>query len=378
MKNIFSTILFFLIVTFSFQKEEVNIKRLNNSFTSKKIAAVIPHIVEMDDSIPNDAILEYTSESGIPIMFSRKISTEVCIDTTCRLLKIELFWNITGSYLGFELPQEEFLSKTEHAKFNAAEYDKLHLLLANPQSELANYSLKELAPKKDTVKNGVDAVSSATIKAILNYIVEGAVYTTYTLWHIVYGPTKREIENITAKKMNADITLELLNSAKTEDRIWALNHFPKQMQINKELQSKLMEFISGNDVYQAERALNTLNPVMLNFEIQGELVNIFQNAGFLQKRLILQKLKEVPAINPIAIQVLSSKLGDLNGSLLKMVLELFKNQQIEDETVVSEISELLKNENRYISSMAYKYLEKVDSLDKKTRRNVEKYKKKMD
>ena|SRR5665811_924407 len=83
-------------------------------------------------------------------------------------------------------------------------------------------------------------------------------------------------------------------------------------------------------------------------------------------------------INPAVIQVLGSTLEDLNGSLLKITLELFKSQQIEEETVAFEISKLLKNENRYISAMAFKYLESLDSLDKKTKKNVEKYKKKMD
>ena len=126
-----------LIIT-SFQFKTENIERLSEPSIAKEIHAVVPLIIDFKDTISNDTLVEYLSEEQIPVMYSREFLTGVCIDGKCRMLYIELFWNITGRYLGFKLPEGEFLSKTEHVKFNSNEYDKLNQLLADPNSALAN------------------------------------------------------------------------------------------------------------------------------------------------------------------------------------------------------------------------------------------------
>ncbi len=371
-------VLFILIsglIFTSYQLKDENIVRFNEFSISKEIHAVVPIIIDFKDTLSNDTLVEYLSEEQIPVMYSRKFLTGVCIDGKCRMLNIELFWNITGRYLGFKLPEGEFLSKTEHVKFNSNEYDMLNHLLANPLSELANYSLKELVPEEDTTKYKVDAVSSATIAAVLDYIVPGAVYTTYTLWHYVYGPTKQEIEKITSERLSTEIALELLNSQNKDDQIWTLNHISGKMEISVSLQNKLMEIISGNDIYLAEQSLHTLKPENLTSEIQIELSNIFIKVGFLQKRLIIQKLEDSPNLDNYVIKKFSSELNGLNGVLVKTILEMFTIHNVEDEMVTDNVSELLKDENRYIANQAFKYLENLDNPDKQIMRDIEKYKK---
>tara|TARA_R110002050_G_scaffold149169_1_gene275539 strand:- start:8597 stop:9733 length:1137 start_codon:yes stop_codon:yes gene_type:complete len=371
-------VLFILIsglIFTSYQLKDENIVRFNEFSISKEIHAEVPIIIDFKDTLSNDTLVEYLSEEQIPVMYSRKFLTGVCIDGKCRMLNIELFWNITGRYLGFKLPEGEFLSKTEHVKFNSNEYDMLNHLLANPLSELANYSLKELVPEEDTTKYKVDAVSSATIAAVLDYIVPGAVYTTYTLWHYVYGPTKQEIEKITSERLSTEIALELLNSQNKDDQIWTLNHISGKVEISVSLQDKLMEIISGNDIYLAEQSLHTLKPENLTSEIQIELINTFIKVGFLQKRLIIQKLEDSPNLDNYVIKKFSSELNGLNGVLVKTILEMFTIHNVEDEMVTENVSELLKDDNRYIAKQAFKYLENIDNPDKKTVRDIEKYKK---
>ncbi len=375
--KLLSGILLVFILIFSFQNKRENIRRMNQPSISSKITKVVPQIIDFKDTIPNDTLLIHLTENCIPVNYSRKIVIGVCIESKCRLVNIELFWNITGRYLGFELPENEFLSKTEHDPFSAVEYDRLHILLADPLSALANYSLDELVPANESLEIKVDAVSSATIAAVLDYIVEGAVYTTYTLWHIVYGSTKREIENLTAKKLNSELVLKILESDNLEDKIWVLNHFSSKMKITPELQNKLLRIISGTDVYLAERSLNVLRPVSLTDDIQIELIRIFNDTGFLQKRLIFQKLGKVPELNSNVVTYFSSELKTMNGTLVKSTLELFKSHNINSGTVLMQIAELLKNNNRYIAKQAFNYLKDIDNLNKKTYKKVERYKKRI-
>jgi hypothetical protein len=369
--------IFLVLWIFPFDKENKypETVRLHDPSFSDKIEKIIPHYINFSDTIHSDTLYEYVAETGFPVMYSRKIPTEVCIDDECRPVNIELFWNNTGRYLGYKLPEGEFLSKTKHEPFTAEEYGRLHTLLGDPLSPLANYSITELVKTKESTKTGVDAVSTATIAAVLDYIVPGAVYTTYTLWHIVYGETRREIELRTSEKLTSEQVVKFLNLESLEDRVWVLNHIPQEMQISGELLGKLLQLISGEDIYLAERSLYVLPPEILSKEVQLRLISRFKTAGFLQKKLIAGKLKEAPALEPEATQLLLNELGSLNASLIKDVLELFKNQEVENEQVNNGVALLLTNKNRYIANNAFKFLESRKMLDKKTLKKVDKYKK---
>lgn len=376
LKRIFSLLLL-IVVVLSFQKSEENIRRFNQPELFEKVQKVTLHKIEFNDTIPGNTLLEYSDKMGVPLMYSREILTGVCIDGKCRLVKINLFWHVSGRYLGFELPQKEFLSKTEHEPFAPAEYDRLHALLDNSLSPLAQYSLDELVPEKDSAKNEVDAVSTATIAAVLDHIVEGAVYTTYTLWHIVYGETKREIENLTNKNLTPKLVLRLLESEVLEDNIWTLNHISEKTEITPGIRNKIFEFIGGEDVYLTERALNALKPATLSDkEIQEQLTEGFSEAGYLQKRLILKRLEQAPVIHPETAEKLAGEMKNLRGALVKTAIGLFEKHDIENKKVINEIAGLLQNENRFIANQAAQYLEQLNTPDKKTQRELDKYKKK--
>lgn len=360
-----------LVLSFQFQNEKI--VRFVDYSVQENVHEVIPLIIEFNDTLLNDTLFEYLNKNMEPIMYSRKFLTGVCIDGKCRLLNIELFWNITGRYLGFELPGGEFLSKTEHVKFNSSEYDKLQNLLCNRNSALANYKLEDLVPVKDTTET--DAVSTATIAAVLDYIVPGAVYTTYTLWHLVYGSTKPHIVKITSDKITSEIVLKLLNGHNVSDKVWALTHLPNEMEINTALRNKLMEIISGDDIFLTEQALNALKPNYMIKETQIDLLNIFNDSGFLQRRLIIRKLEESEILDDHVVKNLSAELGNLKGVLIKMVLEMFIIHEIKNKVVVDNVAALLKNENLYIANQALNYLETLGNPNDKTMKAIENFKK---
>jgi hypothetical protein len=367
-----------IVSCFSFPEENKHpeIVRLHEPSFPGKIDKIIPHAINFSDTIHSDTLYEYILPDGFPVMYARNIPTEVCIDNECRPVNIRLFWNSTGRYLGYKLPEGEFLSKTKHTPFTAEEYDRLHTLLGDPLSPLAHYKITELVNAKDSAKTAVDAVSSATIAAVLDYIVPGAVYTTYTLWHIVYGETKREIELRTSAKLTPAQVIKFLDSEILEDKVWVLNHIPKEMPVTGELLDKLLQLISENDIYLAERALFAIPPERLTSEVQLRLIGSFKTAAMLQKKLIAEKLSQTPELQPQPAELLSGELVNLNGTLIKHILELFETQNIESEQVNNKVALLLNNKNRYIASRAVQFLESREVLDKKTEKKLDKYRKK--
>ncbi len=374
MKKKVLLILFTGLIVTSFQIRKKNVIRLNEPSFLHKTEEIIPHIIDFQDTIQGDTLFEYISENRMPMMYSRKIQTGVCIDGKCRMVNIELFWYITGRYLGFKLPDREFLSKTEHVQFNSNEYDRLHQLLSDPYSVLANYSLTELIPEQDTTKTMVDAVSAATISAVRDYIVKDAVYTTYTLWHIVYGPTKHQIEKLTSERFSSKLILEILNSKNSEDQIWVINSISGNNNISDEIQNKLLKNILGKDASLSKQTLIAIKPEILTSEFQIKLVAGYDRMDFLQKQTIIQKLMDVSELNDSFIEKLSSTLNNSNGILVKSILEIFTIHKTHNILVEKKVAELLKNKNRFIANYAFIYLKKQKDLNKNTLRDIQRYK----
>ncbi|WP_346860437.1 hypothetical protein [uncultured Draconibacterium sp.] len=368
-------LLLFVLTAFNPQKTE-RIQRLDKSVVDSEISSIDSFVCAINDTLSNKILIVYSDRNGNPVYYSRNIDTDVCTDGECRMVSIKIFWNFTGRYLGFELPEGEFLSKSNHILFTNSEYDRLHEVLLDANSALANYTIQQLAPVKTKSSNSVDAVSSATIAAVLNYIVEGAVYTTYTLWNIVHGPTKMEIEKITEQRLSSELCLNVLNGNNLKDKIWILNHISWVKPISKDLNNKLIELLSANDKYLAERALNALQPEVITNDIQLNLAKAFKSLGFLQQRLILLKFKELDHLNVEAAEILTNELNNLNGTLSKSMLDLYTVHSIDNIETNFKIAQLLKNGNRYISEHAFQYLKHQNELDHRTQKLIHKYQKK--
>ena len=125
----------------------------------------------------------------------------------------------------------------------------------------------------------------------------------------------------------------------------------------------------------AERALNALKPEVLNNPIQMQLCSVFENTGTIQRRLILQKLKEIDQFNPKAALQLSAALENLNGMLVKTTLEVFTIHKQQQKEIISSVVPLLKNKNRYIAYQAFKFLDGIDNNDPSVKRKLEKFRK---
>lgn len=332
-------------------------------------------IVNFNDTIPNDTLFIIKNEDGLLHSYSRKILTGVCIDGECRLLNINLFWTVTGHYLGFQLPEGEFLSKTEHDPFTQQDYEHLHALLADPYSNLANYRIEELVPMVEN--DEVDGVSAATIAGVKNYIVENAVYTTYTLWHIVHGSTQKKIQAYTQKHLQPELAIQILNSSNQQDLIWVLENLPSDIQVTQALQDKLFNLAAHEELLVSNKAIEGIPSNWLgNQENQLQLFRHFENSSYFTQIKILNKLGEAPNLAPSIQLSLAEKLPQLNGSMVKHVLDLFTIHQASNRESEKIIASLLNHENQFIARKAFQFLNQQPVSNKKVARQLEKYEQK--
>src|SRR3546814_854972 len=122
----------------------------------------------------------------------------------------------------------------------------MNRLLDDPMSPLADYSFKKLVPSSgglfpgseinDGISLEVDAVTAATSPAMADYVVQGAAYTTYRLWHFVYGPTQDMIIRLTLESLTPVLLKKILESPDGGDIAWALQHLRSE-EHTSELQS---------------------------------------------------------------------------------------------------------------------------------------------
>ena len=171
------------LVLTSFLQEKQPIKYMQVATIEPSAADEPSIVVTLKDSVTNETVFLRKTKDNIPLHYFKKVIGEVCDDEECRLLDILVYWNITGRYLGFELPKGEFLSKHDHEPFSESEYQRLHTLLADSSIPLDAVSFEKLVEQPNNEEGTVDAVSGATSKSVAEMVVKGAAYTTYKLWN---------------------------------------------------------------------------------------------------------------------------------------------------------------------------------------------------
>ena len=314
--------------------------------------------------IGQDTLFQVLTASGEPQAYYRHLIREVCFDGQCRLLNVFLHWNVTGRYLGFELPAGEFLSKTEHEPFTTREYRDLNTLLSDSLSPLGMLTYKELVPNADTSGRALDGVTSATSQEALRYVVKGAVYTTYTMWHEVYGPARQEVMRRTEEALTPALAQRLLHSPDMSDRYWTLSRLNK-IPLTSEVRAELLALINDDNYSLAERTLHAIPGTYLGDEqLQSGLAALIGTSSYSLKNLILRKLTEAPSLHRSVTSGVRGLLKNLNGEALKSAFGVLRAFGVADKQTLDTIRELQQSPNSYIANMASAYLRSVAATDR--------------
>ncbi|WP_423128306.1 hypothetical protein [Gaoshiqia sp. Z1-71] len=332
-------------------------------------------IVDFNDTIPNDTLFICENEAGLIQFYFRKIHTGVCVNGECRLLDIILYWTATGRYRGFSLPEGEFLSKTDHVPFKEEDYRRLETILANPYSVLGSYRIDQLTTAEPDM--AVDAVSGATLLSVKEASVEDAVYTTYTLWNLVYGSTQKEIRNYTAARLTDELAAQILNSGDYHDKLWVLENMGACLSWSEEFKALIIRKVSEMPDILAGQALSALPDSILEEQsVQIPLVDHFKGLSYMSQRILLEKLERVSGLSSWVSGALASHMPDLSASVVDRILKLFVVQGVSAEEIGLQVAVLLEHKNRFIARRAYEYLEQQDLHDEKLNKLVRKYRSK--
>ncbi len=158
------------------------------------------------DSISTSVDALYDS-AGLLDGYKARIFTPICEIDKCYEVTIEFYWDVIGRFLRFDTLTGLPLTKLDHIPFEAMDYTKLAEILEDPNSPLARYEKDELV--RDTRLSEIDGVTGATIREIKQSVIEGAVYSCHTLWHIAHGSVKDSLKLATSRDWNPELVTKL-------------------------------------------------------------------------------------------------------------------------------------------------------------------------
>ena len=357
--------LFLGLLLTSFLQEKPPLKYMQVATIKSSVSEADSIVTNYKDTLTNTLIYLRTSKDNIPLYYYKNVKGGVCFDEECRMLDIVVYWNITGRYLGFELPKGEFLSKYDHEPFSESEYQRLHSLLADASIPLDALSFEKLVEQPKNEEGTVDAVSGATSKSVADMVVKGAAYTTYKLWNIVNGPTMDFVSELTEKQLTPTLIHRILQSPDSNDKLWALNRIDSATELTSDLEKSLIEIISSEDFYLAFNAIHAIDPVHLNAtDLQDHLFSMCMNANHSIQKELIKKLMQAPMLSSKVVDVSRDLLHQLNGQQLGGLLKLYTKHGVNDLETCKAVVRILKNENKYISKKAYDFLINIQTDNK--------------
>ncbi len=312
--------------------------------------------IDPDDSTDTITLIESQSENGLSNWFSRDINKSVCTTKQCKMVNIRLYWDGVGNYQRFELIDNEPLTKTDHTEFTSEDYAKLEFILADESSMFQELDIADLVVEKE---DEVDGSSGATRKSISEYVVREAVYTCYTLWQIVYGPTKSKIATLLEARLNEGYLKRAFTQNDPVYDVWALNHLVGSASYATLFYKDLLDRIISPNESIANLAMRAIHAQNLNTAVlQQALVGEIPKLDDLKKLDIVWKLAETPIVfDEVIVQLLTYyQDGRLNPTALGYVLKLISIHHLSNGLITEKVKALLTDQNQYVVNTTKKLL----------------------
>jgi hypothetical protein len=280
------------------------------------------------------------------------------------MAQIRLFWNVRGDYIRFEIPEVAPLTKYKHEPFTRQDYLQLVEILKDSLSILGNLQEKDLTEAVTLSKskdNIVDGYTGATTKNIQDYIIKGAVYTCYTLWHTVYGATRERIKEIEKNKTDTAYISKLFAKRENIFKVHAIDLVINNPGYFSFFKNRIIENLKSNDDRVSSLALSVFSLERLDEkDIQKLLIQSFDGIKYDRKFELLWKLSAVNQVDDFVILTLLQYFIDkkMDATLLGYTFQLINVQHLKNEEILNKIKLIAENENRFVRNISQKLLAK--------------------
>ena len=295
---------------------------------------------------------EYTlqlafDDDGQPLYYFSNLFTPVCLTGECKPVYINFYWDLLGNYTRFDFPKGAVLTRMDHKPFNPEDYEKLQDILANTHSLLKDVSMEDLVGKgTENLADSVDAKAGATLKTVKNEVIDGAVYTCYTLWHIAHGKVVTEMQRITETFKTNALLHRFLTDNNHHYQYWAMERVMNaEGNVAADFQLDIQQIIRGKNIFTARFALQKVNTVFFADNARQQwLWETYQSAGYPLQLVILKKMATLPLTNVMAEQI-AQQVGKANQEQGSLLLKSLAAQPKLAEQTLLMLAGQLTNEN---------------------------------
>lgn len=294
------------------------------------------------------------------IYWYRRLFTEVCLTGDCRPVDVGIYWNASGNYLGIEVFREN-LTKTDHSVFSDFDYVKLESILRNEWSPLREFEFEELV---DDAPQGTDATTGATKKVIADASVNDAVYTTYTLWHLIHVGEGEQLSLLTYRYLNRNPAV-LEATVKGHDTAY-LNFLMEgvsagHLQINQALVGVIIEGLDSDEAVLKNTAFRAISHLPLNDpSIQNEIAKVYAGWEPQDKTRFLRSFAQVKVLGDGLYQQLSADLTTENVWFLSALLPVLAKSKKQRPEVVEKIKALQGADNSALQDAVRLFLSELN------------------
>ncbi len=300
--------------------------------------------------------LQLVSEGNSPIFYESSFRTTVCDDEVCEIMFIRLLWDLVGNYVGYDTLGGHPLTKFDHEPFKPEDYSKLHELLLN-EGSILKFKKKEELIDKEKVKASdvVDGTTGATAVEIKEEVVEGALYSSYTLWHLAYsGAIKNLISAHTKERFDEGMKRNFLLSGREGYRLFAFQQFSREDFVTH--QSDWISALHSDPPLIRKLILRNLPQELWNTEtVQNNICGAFRDMDVNTKTILLNKLKNGNGAPLSSMEILSGFLTTMNKNQTEDFLGLLA------KSATKHSPDIVENLAKAASDTKYRYAYLVEA-----------------
>jgi len=328
---------------------------LFSSFNSEKTEQPA-FVISTEDSIEYKVYLCLDKENTLH-NYKSQIKAPVCEDGLCYDVELIVYWDLVGNFERFELLPDKPLTKLKHEPFTEKEYQRFTELLSNTTPTLSKYKKHELTTK---IQN-IDGVSGATVAAVKDETIPGAVFTCFTMWHLVHGEVVDSIQKNTTQLLSEKVVRKIIIYKSEIGDYYLLQHL-NDNQFRLYL-TDLLPLSVRNNWFYSKLFFESVPEVLVSMaEFQDYFIDNYSGLEYIGQISLLKKLQNKSISGQLAMTLLNNLSGNTNSTELTLKIISFNSKQLED-TVLKLMTEKIINQsirinpelsNQLLSSLKYR------------------------
>lgn len=313
--------------------------------------AVIQHPGKLNSSELKLNLVEIKDKTGFTIGYSMKVPSVYCVENVCKIDTVQLFWNNVGVYKKFKLKQGVELEKAKGEFFNESDYARLQKILSDSDSPLKNVQLKA---EIDEVHD-VDAVAGATYLDA-NSTVKGALWTSYTMWHFVYGNVVGVMENLTAKSIDNEHLNSFLKDSTQQYKKFAMDVLKQRNVFNATTLQLIIEGTKAGNI-DIQNTLDFFESSTTDVYVNS-IRELYSTANGNQRMQCLNSMTKSNVVfsDDYLIGLFQISLTSKSYPEIDNLLDLFERKKNKTEKLNAILLPLLNIDKKLIARRIYWYL----------------------